>query len=339
VFKDYIADIESDNNATQDRFINFMSGKEKAFSPKVIRQLTMNMKNFVTNTKSSYQSPVTQLNQDIVTQQQKYIQYLTRANVISLYKTGAVGTTGTDGLQEKNGNIIIYDISGTTNVYSTSEAADTFIEIQNDIKKIGYSISSFYDLIVKKSTFKYESSEYNGNALYGVSSEGTTYDKDLKSKVFEPFSKDDIFQVLSFKRMYMILSSEILDDKKYQTFKNAIIGDIIKNTDMIGSGNPDVGTQFDAYWIGIAKPAFAKENAITTAFFDSLEKGELKNYINYTPFGSKDRLFTFEKSTSPTASQTTMINGLGRVLANTDKNTWNNNDGQALVYVSKLKLN
>ena len=59
----------------------------------------------------------------------------------------------------------------------------------------------------------------------------------------------------------------------------------------------------------------------------------------YTPFGSKDRLLTFEKSTTPTVSQTTMITGLGRVLANTDKNTWNNPDGKPLVYVSKLKLN
>jgi hypothetical protein len=65
---------------------------------------------------------------------------------------------------------------------------------------------------------------------------------------------------------------------------------------------------------------------------------KLKNYINYTPFGSKDRLFTFEKSTSPTVSQTTMITGLGRVLANTDKNTWNNVD-KPMAYVSKLKLN
>ena len=139
--------------------------------------------------------------------------------------------------------------------------------------------------------------------------------------------------------MYMILSPEILDDKRYQTFKNEMIGSIIKNKDILGNGSTDVDAQFDAYWLGTAKPKFTKENAITTAFFDNLEKGDLKNYIKYTPFGSKDRLFTFEKSTSPTVSQTTMITGLGRVLANTDKNTWNNPDGKPLVYVSKLKLN
>ncbi len=58
----------------------------------------------------------------------------------------------------------------------------------------------------------------------------------------------------------------------------------------------------------------------------------------YTPFGSKDRLLTFEKSTTPTVSQTAVITGLGRVLANTDKNTWNNEDKDT-AYVSKLKLN
>ena len=332
VFTDYLADIESG----EDLFIKFMSGPEKGFNIKVIRALKMNMKNFVTNKKSSYQNAITQLNQDIVTQQQKYIQYLTRANVIPVFN--ATSTTGTDGLQEKNGNVVIYNITGTDKVYKPAEAANTLIELQNDIKKIGYNITEFYNLIVTKKEFTYESAKYNGTALYGVSSEGTTYDKDLKSQVFVPFSGDNDFDNKSFKRMYMILSPEILDDKKYQTFKNDMIGNIIKNKDILDSGTMDVATQFDAYWISIAKPKFTKENNITIAFFEELEKGKLKDFMIYTPFGVKDRLLTFEKSTTPTVSQTAVITGLGRVLANTDKNTWNNED-KATAYVSKLKLN
>ena len=298
----------------------------------------MNMNNFVTNKKSSYQNAITQLNQDIVTQQQKYIQYLTRANVIPVFNP--TDTTGTDGLQEKNGNVVIYDITGTDKVYKPTEAENTLIELTNDIKKIGHSITEFYNLIITKNPFKYESKEYNdGIALYGVSTKGTTYDKDLKSEVFMPFSTDIDFKNKSFRRMYMILSIEILDDKRYQTFKDAIINNIIKNKDILDSGSQDVVAQFDAYWIGTAKPQFAKENNITTAFFEYLEKDKLKDFMIYTPFVSKDRLLTFEKSTTPTVSQTTMITGLGRVLANTDKNTWNNPDGKPLVYVSKLKLN
>jgi len=338
VFTDYLADIESDNKLTQDRFINFMSGQQKNFNPKVIRALKMNMKNAVTNRKSSYQNAITQLNQDIVTQQQKYIQYLTRANVIPLCQSGVVGPTGTDGLQEKNGNVVIYNISGTTNVYPSSNTTNTFLEIQDDIRTIGYNISSFYDIIVKSNKFTYDSNSYDGIALYGVNSEKTTQ-KDLKPIVFNAFNKDDDFQFLSFKRMYMILSPEILDDKRYQTFKNEIIGGIIKSKDILDSGgSTDVSEQFDAYWLGTAKPKFTKENSITTAFLDNLEKDKLKKYVNYTPFASKDRLFTFEKTTSPTVSQTSVITGLGRVLANTDKTTWNNFD-KPLAYVSKLKLN
>jgi hypothetical protein len=37
--------------------------------------------------------------------------------------------------------------------------------------------------------------------------------------------------------------------------------------------------------------------------------------------------------------QKDLINGLGRVLANTNKISWNNQDKEAQVYVAKLKLN
>jgi hypothetical protein len=176
----------------------------------------------------------------------------------------------------------------------------------------------------------------------------------LKPVVFIPFTQGDFGQIVNnsdknpsgvgtpqdyaFRRMYMILSPEILDDKRYQTFKDAMINNIINNKDILDNGSQDVSAQFDAYWIGVAKPQFANENAVTTAFLENLEKNKLQNFIKYTPFPSKKRLFTFEKSTSPTASQTEVITGLGRVLANSEKKTWNNED-KASSYVSKLKLN
>ena len=349
VFTDYVVNIESTDPNTQDLFINFMSSN-KGFSPKVIRQLTVNLKNFVTNKTSTYQNAVTQLSQELVNQQQTFIQYLTRANVIPLEKT-ALSKIGTDGFQEKNGNVVIYDISGTTEAGVTG---DTFTEIQNDIGKIGRNISEYYGLLITGTTFDYGSVQYKGIGLYGDIKEQTTYEKYIKRVVFVPFTEGDFGQTVknsdgnptgdgtpknyAFRRMYMILSPEILDDKRYQTFKDAMINNIINNKDILGSGSQDVAAQFDSYWIGTAKPQFAKENAVTTAFLDNLEKGKLKNFINYTPFPSKKRLFTFEKSTAPTASQTEVITGLGRVLANSDKKTWNNED-KALAYVAKLKLN
>ena len=335
VFKDYVADIESDDKTTQDRFINFMS-TNKGFSPKVIRQLKMNMKNFIVGKKGSYQNAVSTLTQDITNQQQTYIQYLTRANVLPF---GISTDKGTDGLQEKNGNIKIYDIQGTTKVYKTEEAANTFIELEKDIKKIGEGITAYYIAVIKENSVTYGPKTYKGKLLYGDDGEQTTYDKYLKPNVFKPFSLDTDFDSKSFRRMYMILSPEITDDKRYQTFKNAIIGNIIKNTDILGSGSMDVEAQFDGYWLQIAKPKFTEENAITNAFIDNMEKDILKDFIKYTPFPSKTREFTYEKSISPIAGQKDLINGLGRVLANTNKISWNNQDKEAQVYVAKLKLN
>jgi hypothetical protein len=287
--------------------------------------------------KGSYQNAVTTLTQDITNQQQSFIQYLTRANVVPFEKsTGS--KIGTDGLQQKNGNIKIYDVTGTNEVYKADEAANTFIELEQDIRKIGKNITEYYVAIIKDNSVTYGSKTYTGKLLYGDDGEQTTYEKYLKAKVFIPFSKDTEFDKESFRRMYMILSPEILDDKKYQTFKTAIIGNIIKNNDIIGTGSTDVEAQFDGYWLQNAKPKFTEENAITSAFIDSMEKGILKNFINYTPFTSKTRKFTYEVSTSPNDSQKELINGLGRVLANNDKISWNNQD-KALVYVAKLKLN
>jgi hypothetical protein len=337
IFNDYVADIESDDKTTQDRFINFMS-TNKGFSPKVIRQLRMNLKNFVIGKKGSYQNAVSTLNQDITNQQQTYIQYLTRANVLPFEVSTGSGI-GTDGLQQKNGNVKIYNISGTTkNVYKTDEAANTFIELEQDIKKIGISVSAYYVAVIKENNFTYGSKTYKGKLLYGDDGEQTTYEKYLKPNVFIPFSLDTEFDYKSFRRMYMILSPEITDDKRYQTFKNAIIGNIIKNTDILGTGSTDVEAQFDGYWLQIAKPKFTEENTITNTFIDNMEKGVLKDFIKYTPFPSKAREFTYEISTSPNDSQKDLINGLGRVLANTDKTIWNN-EGKARVYVAKLKLN
>jgi hypothetical protein len=350
VFNDYVVNIESTDPNTQDRFINFMSNN-KGFSPKVIRQLTMNLKNFVVGKTNTYQNAVTQLSQELVNQQQTYIQYLTRANVIPLEKT-ATSKIGTDGFQEKNGNVVIYDISGTTDTYA--KTGNTFNEIVDDITKIGRNISEYYGLLITGTTFEYASVSYKGIGLYGDVREQTTYEKYIKRVVFVPFTEGDFGQTVknsfgnptgdgnskdyAFRRMYMILSPEILDDKRYQTFKDAMINNIIKNNDILGSGSQDVAAQFDSYWINTAKPQFARENAVTTVFLENLEKGKLKNFINYTPFPSKKRLFTFEKSTAPTASQTEVITGLGRVLANSDKQTWNNQDKPS-AYVSKLKLN
>ena len=141
-----------------------------------------------------------------------------------------------------------------------------------------------------------------------------------------------------------------INRKKYETFKQAITGNIIGNKTIIGKGKDNIDQIFDAYWAGRARPLFEEENRLTKAFIDNMEKEKLKNYLNYTPFPKKKR--TFKYSTDPVSdalkkkTQENMIKGLGATTnANTNQTTWNDINGNypgnnsTNGYISKAKLN
>ena len=143
----------------------------------------------------------------------------------------------------------------------------------------------------------------------------------------------------------MIVSDNVVDDKKYETFKKALIGNTVGNTTIIGNGSSNIEIMFDAYWKGTAKPAFVEENNITKEFIDKLEKNELKNFLKYTPFDKKERVLTYStENNSDDArkkSQQNLIKGLANSTnQNTNINTWNDlNGNSAGAYISKTKLN
>jgi len=340
VFDDLISNIKTDNEEEQDRFIKYMSQKKLGFSEKVIRQLKHNYGNFIKNKKSRYQNDITQITQSITIAQQNYIQYLSKANVLLYPPTP---TEGTDGYQQKNGNTVIYNISGTTDVYQGSSGT-TLDELNQDIKKIGDGLIGYYQLAQNPVLFRYESTDYNGYLLYGGNSENdNTSAKTLLNEVFNPFSKLKEFTNKTFRRMYMILSNDIIDDKNFQTFKKAIIGDIMNNSTILGNGNTDIDKEFSFYWLSIAKPKFENENNITTEFLNSIEKVAFKDFVVYTPFPkNKKRVFTYNISISPQNEQKKLITGLNNATQagnqNTNTKTWNTSVGTN-VYISKIKLN
>jgi uncharacterized protein YeeX (DUF496 family) len=168
-------------------------------------------------------------------------------------------------------------------------------------------------------------------------------------QVFLPFSTNPSFsnnvENYPFRREYMIMSEDVLDEKKYETFKKALIGNIIGNASIIGKGADNIEAVFDAYWQQTAKPVFLSENNITKAFIENMEKTKLKNFLVYTPFDKKDRVFTYTIENAAVAqvktSQQNMIKGLGATTnQNTNNNTWNDTNGNSTgAYISKAKLN
>jgi hypothetical protein len=342
-FDEIFTELDKNIKNGSEGFIQFISGTSKNFSSKLIRTVTENYSNFVSKKKGSFQNAVSKITQDLVNQEQSYLQTLGRLNVITY-----AGTTnnGTDGFQSNNGPVTVYVTIPTDMVSkSSTNATNTLQELVNDTKKIQSDIAKFNAEIFSNKKFIYpgNNTEYEGILVFetanGKSKAVTT------QQVFLPFSKNIIFENPIFRRVYMIVSDDIVDDKKYQTFKQQIIGNVIGNKTIIGEGSAEIEEVFDLYWLNTAKPAFLEENNISKSFVENLEKNSLKNYLIYTPFETKQREFKFTTENGADSekkkSQENMIKGLANTTnQNTNINTWNDTNGNSTgAYISKAKLN
>jgi hypothetical protein len=328
-----------------DTFIEFISNDNRDFSPRLKETIKTNYANFVKNKRATFQNAITKIIQDFTTIETQYIQQLSRANIIAF--TDPQNVNGTDGFQESNGNVVVYKTIGTTEIDPSSKPvpANTLEEIINDYKKIQSDIKEFNELIWKQNSFTntQDGKTYTGTLVLqtaGGKANKAPFDVKPEQVVFVPFSKNTLFESdPTFKRQYMIVSDDVLDDKKYQSFKQAIIGNIIGNEAVIGPNRVNVEEVFDAYWLTKAKPLFTEENNLTKSFIDNVEKNELKNFIKYTPFPSKKRILEFSsENVTNEENRKKMVKSLAaQTNSNTDPLTWNTDDDGA--YISKAKLN
>ena len=287
--------------------------------------------------KSSYLTPIFKIIQDLTTVEQSYIQTVARMNMISF---PGVSNTGTDGLQAKSGPVRVY-------YTSDDKVPNTLSGMITDISKIRTDLIEFNTILNSNSTFTYtgNNAKYTAPLVFDVTPKGISNQLETKN-VFNPFSTTPEFaDNMPFRRTYMILSNDVVDDKKYETFKKALIGNIIGNAGIIGKGFDDIEKQFDAYWLTQAKPQFVTENNITKEFINNVEKDKLKKYLVYTPYDKKERVLKYTTESAATTlnvdSQKNMIKGLGASTnQNTNKTTWNDLNGNVGgAYISKAKLN
>jgi hypothetical protein len=337
VFGDFADNITA-TNSNQDKFMSYIFDPTLNLSTNTKRTIKENYLNFVKNKRGTFPNAITQVIQSTVNAEQNYLQYISRANTISY---DAVANLGTDGLQVPNANTIVYDITGTNEVFDETYL-NTLNEMGADIDKIQEGLTDFDDMCSIGNTFTYNGTSYKGYFFYGDAGEKTDYST-LMGQVFQPFSLDSNFNNLSFRREYMILSDDVVDTKKYETFKNAIIGNIISDRNNIDNSRVGEGisTLFDNYWVKIARPLFISENNITIAYIDSMERNNLKNFIKFTPFPSKPRVLSYTIGQSANKNyQAQLIQSLGATTnINSSTSTWNDLLGGSTAYISKVKLN
>ena len=343
-FDEIFVELDKNIKDGSEGYIQYMSQVSNNLPESLIRILKENYYNFVSRKRGSFPNAISTITQGLVNQQQSYLQTWARLNTI-LYDP-LNDNTGTDGLQAKNGPVLIYVTSGTPDVHITSSGdTDTFVELEVDTFTIQDDIKKFNVIIQANKTFSYNGTSYQGVLVPEVI-DGKS-DSVSVQRVFNPFSKNSLFDNDSFRRVYMIVSEDVVDDKKYETFKQQMIGNILSNKNLVGITIFDLEKIFDSYWISIAKPVFVEENNITKSFIENLEKNDLKNYLIYTPFDSnKQRNFTFttEDTDGPSqiSSKESLIKGLANTTnQNTNTMTWNDVNGDDLpgTYISKAKLN
>jgi hypothetical protein len=346
-FDEIFTQLETNIKDGTEGFIQYVSEPSKNLPTSLIRTLKDNYFNFVSRKRGSFQNGVSTITQSLVNQEQTYIQTLGRLNTILFDPTD--DDTGTDGLQAKNGPVTIYVTSGTTDVHSSSTSINTWLELVEDTVKIKQNIKEFNEIIESDIKFTYpaNSRQYEGTLVFQVAN-GKSNQVSVE-KVFIPFSTTTLFsdnvENYPFRRVYMIISDDVIDDKKYETFKQELIGNILGNQALLGNGSIDIEDLFDTYWLRIARPVFLEENNITKSFIENLEKNDLKDYLIYTPFDTvKQRNLTFSTENSADdgqkKSQENMIKGLGNTTnQNTNVLRWNDPNGNAGALISKAKLN
>jgi len=345
-FDEIFTELDKNIKDGTEGFISYISEPSKNLSVQLIRTLKENYYNFVSRKRGSFQNGISNITQSLVNQEQSYIQTLARLNLITFDPMTL--ENGTDGLQSKNGPVTVYITSGTTDVHPTSPSSDTYAELEVDTAKIQEDIAVFNSIIQNNRTFSYGGKSYEGTLVFATNN-GKSNAVSVQ-KVFLPFSTNPLFndsnENYSFRRVYMIISDDVTDEKKYETFKQQLIGNILGNQALLSNGSVDIESIFDTYWIRTAKPVFTEENNITKSFIENLEKNDLKDYLIYTPFDNvKQRNFTFTTETTAgdteKKSQENMIKGLANTTnQNTNILTWNDTNGNVTgAYISKAKLN
>jgi hypothetical protein len=325
-FSDYTGKIQSGDNS----FIDYLESPEFNFSNKIIRAVKNNYKAYITNKQSTFYNPITVSVQEVVNQEQNFIQLLTRLNVMYLTSNPDV----VDGYALANGNIKVYQCTATADVdpSSTPTPPNTFIEMQQDITTVANNLKEYKTLIQQEITFPSTA----GNLTGSLVTNGTG---NQAISIYQPFttaedpSGGDFWEAFgqTNKIAYLIMSNVISNDKTYQDFKNAIINDIVKNRELSGDGNTELSSVFDKYWLNVAKPIFQKETTAAKTFIEKFEKDTAKNFVKYTPYKKdKPRKFTFKQQLNPSTGEKDAIKQLGmKVNLDNSKTTWNN----------KIKLN
>jgi hypothetical protein len=188
LFSKVIEDIETGQNDIVSEFIN----NEYDLDSPETRVLVQNLKKYVEDYKSTYPTDLFKIIQNIAEQQQNWVQYVRKINLI---------LTNSDGKITSRNEPVIYNLSAT----SKNSTTDTYADLNDDFEKIGTDVDGYYDEIVDSLYLSdYNLSDFTYQFLYL-----TLTDTEM--------------------RFYQIMAQIFIDRTKFNDFKDKVItSDIAK---------------------------------------------------------------------------------------------------------------
>jgi hypothetical protein len=265
-----------------------------------IRLYKKTIKEVITERKATFNQFFDNNINSLVESEQNLIRFIDKTNFVTSESDGA--TSGTDGYLLKQGEPVIYSITGTTPADTSSTgAANTLDELIDDFTTLGNDLQELYQKFLDYSIINGPDDKFTNDLSFDC--------------------LDTSISSTADKRLFIVFAREIVENTEAFISK-------------LTPGEVGANSNFVSYVTGIVnslKTDYTDSYNNSQKFFQNFKSKYFTNkYTEYRPFNSgKTRVFDFSKPTTPNPANLTNIKALYS----------GQNSGGSDSYNDKVKLN
>jgi len=198
LFDKVIEDIENDTNPIMDKLVNDFN-----FFESDLRQVRINMVNYVKELQNVMNNDLTLIIQDMSSFQQTFVRFIQKLNIIDNLTDGKINSVGTANVYTLSG------LDGDNVSQSSSKVSNTYEEFYSDYFDFGQTIDEFYDFCVNQNIITSAYTSVGDIFLLG------------------DYFTDDI----TYKSFYMIIGRILSNSNTKENFISSIISDTLTSVD------------------------------------------------------------------------------------------------------------
>ena len=254
-----------------------------------IKKFKKNLLNLCAGYRDKLINGLTELNTPLVSKQVDMIKIIDKINFV---------TSDSDGYRNKRGKVIIYDLSGSTEVHETTEnASDTKEELIKDLLVISNDLNEqllrLYNDVDSSQPSLLDSYKMNSGLLYNGFLNGS-YDTEEHTKFCSMFYNEMIKDPEKFKEE--ILGEDLVDDAAWILYlNNEFYGSPFVPAGLnfiTGAEENNTPLVFDTS--GLVKEYVNYKKRSQDKLKEYLESEQITKFENYEPFDKeKERIFNY----------------------------------------------